>query len=124
MTDHNSFCFFDLYIIVRVASHSFFFLHSPTPSLPLTPTPILTPLPPSLPLLPSLPLTPSPSHLLGHITVVGPNAESVQKARELLELFTENHELKVHQIDYLSRDYGMLGKSQCISSHSFLCLLM
>lgn len=53
---------------------------------------------------------PFPDNSLGHITVVGPDAASVQQARELLELFTENHELKPHQIDYLSRDYGMLGE--------------
>ena len=53
---------------------------------------------------------PFPHNSLGHITVVGPDAASVQQARELLELFTENHELKPHQIDYLSRDYGMLGE--------------
>ena len=49
--------------------------------------------------------------LVGHITVVGPDATSVQQARELLELFTENHELKPIQIDYLTKDIGMLGKS-------------
>jgi hypothetical protein len=42
--------------------------------------------------------------------VVGPDAASVQMAREMLELFTETHELKPHQIDFLSHDYGMLSK--------------
>ena len=55
----------------------------------------------------STPTRPPPS---GHITVVGPDAASVQMAREMLELFTETHELKPHQIDFLSHDYGMLSK--------------
>ena len=41
--------------------------------------------------------------------MVGPDAASVQMAREMLELFTETHELKPHQIEYLSHDYGMLS---------------
>lgn len=46
----------------------------------------------------------------GQITVVGPDAPSVQQAREMLELFTETFELKTHQIEYLSHDYSMLGE--------------
>ena len=40
--------------------------------------------------------------------MVGPDAPSVQAAREALELFEERHVLKVHQIEYLSRDFSML----------------
>ena len=47
---------------------------------------------------------------IGQITVVGPDAPSVQQAREMLELFTETFELKAHQIEYLSHDYSMLGE--------------
>lgn len=48
----------------------------------------------------------------GQITVVGPDATSVQQAREMLELFTETFELKTHQIEYLSHDYSMLGEGE------------
>ena len=40
--------------------------------------------------------------------MVGPDAQSVQAAREALELFEERHVLKIHQIEYLSRDFSML----------------
>ena len=49
-----------------------------------------------------------PSGKTGRITVVGPDAQSVQAAREALELFEERHVLKIHQIEYLSRDFSML----------------
>ena len=53
-------------------------------------------------------LSPTLSGKTGRITVVGPDAQSVQAAREALELFEERHVLKVHQIEYLSRDFSML----------------
>ena len=78
----------------------------------LPPFLILSSLPPPLFSLFPYPClsTPTPPPPSGHITVVGPDAASVQMAREMLELFTETHELKPHQIDFLSHDYGMLSK--------------
>jgi hypothetical protein len=103
----------------QLASHTL----SPSLSLSLSLSPpflILSSLPPPLfslfpyPFL-STPTRPPPS---GHITVVGPDAASVQMAREMLELFTETHELKPHQIDFLSHDYGMLSKLHHTQHHT------
>ena len=95
----------------QLASHTL----SPSLSLSISLLPpflILSSLPPPLFSLFPYPClsTPTPPPPSGHITVVGPDAASVQMAREMLELFTETHELKPHQIDFLSHDYGMLSK--------------